>query len=427
MRKKLESVYFRILKELDRGLILSRRLEEDIDDPYQQLLAIGKSSALMAAVAISYCTWPRRGFVITKEGYLSSRYREKLWGIECWEAEHPLPGRRSLLASQRLMCWLDEVPNKGRLLVLLSGGTSSLLEEPRPPLTIADLARLNRSLLASGLEIEEINILRKHLSLVKGGFLGQVIARRFSRVTQLVMGDVCLPNLKARLDLVGSGPTLADPTTVQEARAVLQGLEATLPPLLVRKCQQALKETPKALPLSAELIADHHRVGELAREYLGDLTKQHSKWPEFIDGEVAKLAAVWAKTALELQSEGFEGVLVATGEPTVKLSDETVGEGGRCQELALRFARKIAGSVGITLLCASTDGGDGPTPYAGAVVDGHSWPIIEKGPYREQAVELLKGHYSSRLLSSVPNALIETGPSGHNLNDVFLLAIRAPS
>lgn len=425
MRNKLESVYFSIIKELDRGLLLSRRLEEDIDNPYQHLLAIGKSSALMAAVAISYCAWPRHGFVITKEGYLSSRLREKLWGIECWEAEHPLPGRRSLLASQRLLCWLDEVPKKGRLLILLSGGTSSLLEVPRPPLSIEDLARLNRSLLASGLGIEEINILRKHLSLVKGGLLGKFIARRFSRVTQLVMGDVCLPNLKARLDLVGSGPTLADPTTVKEARALLQSLEATLPPLLVGRCEQALEETPKALPLSAELIADHHRVGELAREYLGDLAKQHPKWPQFIDGEVAGLAPAWAKTALELQSEGFNGVLVATGEPTVKLADETVGEGGRCQELALRFAQKIAGSIGITLLCAGTDGGDGPTPYAGAIVDGQSWPIIEKGPYREQAMDLLKGHHSSRLLRSVPNALLETGPSGHNLNDIFLLAIKA--
>lgn len=417
-----------MLKSLDEGLILKTRLEAEVGGPYTQAVAIGKAAAHMAVTAAPYCAPPREGFVLTKEFHLRPYLREALLGFETWEAGHPLPDGRSLLATQRLYQWLDEVRHPGHLLLLVSGGASSLLEIPAPPLTVEDLATLNGCLLASGLPIEQINVVRKHLSLVKGGQLGQRLTQRFRRVTQLVVSDIC--SLEPRLDLVGSGPALADPSTRDDAERLLEQLEGLALPALLRKCRQALIETPKALGLDAEMLADHHSLTELAKQYLGSDHREDPDWPSTVSGNIELLATQWAHLAKRLQSQQFEGTLVAAGEPTVRLSPHAGGRGGRCQELAIRFAREIAGSRGISLLAGSSDGTDGPTPYAGAVVDGSSWLRLSTALGPSWAELQLARNNSSAVLEAVPEMLLNTGPTGQNLNDLFLLRIeddKAPS
>jgi hydroxypyruvate reductase len=387
------------------------------------VLAVGKAAAPMAVAASAYCAAPREGFVLTREGHLRWDLRERLWGFESWEAGHPLPDQRGLLATQRLLEWLEQVKAPRHLLVLLSGGASSLLVAPAPPLNLEDLRAVNQALLSSGLPIERVNVVRKHLSLVKGGGLGTVLAHRFRRVTQLVYSDVVAS--QARLDLVGSGPTLADPSTVEEARGLLGELADWLLPELLRRCQKALRETPKHLDLRAELLADHRTLAALAREALGGQAGAAAGWPQEVAGDVEDLARGWSGLARRLQGEGFRGVLVASGEPTVRLRSDHRGRGGRCQQLAALFARESAGCPGIALLAASSDGSDGPTPYAGAAVDATSWGALQDALGAVQAARLLEEQNSSGLLEAVPRLLLHTGPTGHNLNDLFLLSVDA--
>ncbi len=420
-RNVLTQTYRDVLRQLDSSSTLQERLRSEKNSPYTQLLAIGKAAPSMAAIASTHLGAPREGFVLTKEAHLGPRFQESHWGLECWEAGHPVPDQRGQLATDRLLEWLAGIRNPQHLLLLISGGTSSLIVDPSPPLTLADLVDLNRALLASGMPIESVNVLRKHLSILKGGGLGQVLTR-FRRVTQLIFSDIC-PHAD-RLDLVGSGLALADPSTQAEAERLLNDLEGSLLPQVWRRCHQALHETVKELPFTAEGLADHRTLVTLAKQALGKSAREAAGWSETVTGDVENLAKSWAHLARRLRSAGFSGILVASGEPTVRLVNLLPNaSGGRCQELAAMFAKEIAGEDGIALLAGSSDGTDGPTPYAGACVDGTSWSSLTAIHGESQADRLLKGHDASRLLHPVPRLLLDTGPTGHNLNDLYLLAI----
>jgi glycerate-2-kinase len=361
--------------------------------------------------------------VLTKEAHLTWDLRQKLPGFECWEAAHPLPDDRGVQATARLLAWLEEVRHPRHLLLLLSGGASSLLVAPVPSVTLRDLWELNAIMLRSGLPIEEINVVRKHLDRVKGGHLGALLRQRFRRVTQLIASDICVEHPEQRLDLVGSGPALPDPSTVVQARALLEELRRFDGSPVLSRCEAALRETPKRLDLTAELLADHRSLAEAARRHLGEEGRRDSRFPESVTGDVATLAPAWAHLARRLRDEGVRGTLVATGEPTVVLGPRASGRGGRCQQLAVLFAREIAGEPGIALLAGGSDGTDGPTPYAGARVDGDSWARLESAHGAEQALSLMERQSSTELLEGASELLLHTGPTGHNLNDLYLLAL----
>jgi hydroxypyruvate reductase len=225
---------------------------------------------------------------------------------------------------------------------------------------------------------------------------------------------------------VGSGPALADPSSQQEAEELLAQLDGIALPALLGKCRSALIETPKSLDLQAELLADHHTLAKLARQLLGKRARQDPQWKDVVTDDVQVLATDWAHLARRLQSQGFQGTLIATGEPTVQLSPNASGRGGRCQEIAARFAREIAGLEGVALLAGSSDGTDGPTPYAGALVDGQSWGRLETLLGQDRCLALLSRNDTSGLLEALPDLLLDTGPTGHNLNDLFLLSVGQP-
>ena len=420
-RAVLTQVYRGVLRQLDSANTLSDRLNSQRSTPFTQLLALGKAAPRMASTAANFLTTPREGFVLTKEAHLGPRFHDALWGLECWEAGHPTPNDRGRLATNRLLEWIQEVRNPQHLLLLISGGASSLIVDPSPPLTLTDLVALNEALLASGMPIDEVNVVRKHLGSLKGGGLGQMLSR-FQSVTQLVFSDIC-PHSE-RLDLVGSGLALADPSTKEQAAELLAQLQGHLPDSILQRCRQALRETVKDLPLTAELLADHRSLATLARQQLSDCSEPPSGWCEVVTGQVHEIAPRWALLAQRLRSDGFRGVLVASGEPTVRLDGKLPGaSGGRCQELAVLFAKEIAGEEGLALLAGSSDGTDGPTPYAGACVDGESWKRLTSRHGEASAERLLAGHDVSQLLRSERDLLLDTGPTGHNLNDLYLLAI----
>lgn len=386
-----------------------------------EILAVGKAAVSMSlgarrALGQSF----RRGFLLTRYGHLNSSSRAVLAaGFELHEAGHPVPDEAGLKATGRLLGWLQE--GEGDLLVLMSGGASALLVAPRAPLLLDDLRILNGSLLRSGLGIEKMNILRKHLSGVKGGQLVESCAR-YRAIYQLVLSDICAPELgeKEVLSLVGSGCFVADPSTVEEAREVLDQLE--LPEGVASRVASALWETPKAVRGESHILASHRDLREAARKLLG-APITHPYWPEDVVGEVGAVARRFARVGRALREEGRRGVLVASGEPTVAIRVENPGRGGRCQELALRFAREIAGCPGLRLLAGSSDGTDGPTEDAGALVDGTTWPELCRVLGEDEMERVLQEHDSGSALSRLKGALLHTGPTGHNINDLYLLEI----
>lgn len=418
MSQFLSQIYHDTLRDLDAQTLIEQWMESHPVAESCSILAVGKAAVPMALAARRICPGGE-GFLITKHHHLDSEARRFLVGFELHEAGHPVPDSAGLKATETLLEWLGA--RSGELLVLLSGGASSLLVQPAPGLNLADLQELNRHLLASGLPIESMNVLRKHLSSVKGGQLGQLLEQRFERVHQLVLSDVCGPDIQGAdrterlLSLVGSGPTVADPSTREQAYELARVLN------LPRRFCDALRETPGTLQLTAHILADYESLAQAARTQLGQrFLAGGLRSP--VHGRVEELASEWAHLAVEARNSGANGVMVATGEPTVELPPEP-GLGGRCQALALLFARAIQGCVGITLLCGSSDGTDGPTEYAGAMVDGQSWAAMAESMGEVELERAVERYDAMHALESVPGLLLKTGPTGQNLNDLFLLSV----
>ncbi|MFA7481603.1 MAG: DUF4147 domain-containing protein [Vulcanimicrobiota bacterium] len=421
MTLQLPKIYRKVLKNLAPDVLVEKFFRTRSKHDFMEILAVGKAAVSMSLGAKRGLGEKfRRGFLLTKYDHLDSSSRAVLAaGFELHEAGHPAPDKAGLKATDRLLEWLQE--GEGDLLVLMSGGASALLVAPRAPLLLDDLRTLNASLLRSGLAIERMNILRKHLSRVKGGQLVESCAR-YRTIHQLVLSDICAPELgeKEVLSLVGSGCLVADPSTVEEAREVLDRLQ--LPEGVASRVASALRETPKAVRGESHILACHHDLREAARKLLGDPITD-PRWPEVVVGEVGMVARGFARVGRALREEGRRGVLVASGEPTVAIRVENPGRGGRCQELALRFAREIAGCPGLRLLAGSSDGTDGPTEDAGALVDGTSWPELCRVLGEDEMERVLREHDSGSALSRLKGALLHTGPTGHNINDLYLLEI----
>lgn len=300
-----------MLKNLEPSVLVENFFRTRPKHDSMEILAVGKAAVSMSlgarrALGQSF----RRGFLLTRYGHLNSSSRAVLAaGFELHEAGHPVPDEAGLKATGRLLGWLQE--GEGDLLVLMSGGASALLVAPRAPLLLDDLRILNGSLLRSGLGIEKMNILRKHLSGVKGGQLVESCAR-YRAIYQLVLSDICAPELgeKEVLSLVGSGCFVADPSTVEEAREVLDQLE--LPEGVASRVASALWETPKAVRGESHILASHRDLREAARKLLG-APITHPYWPEDVVGEVGAVARRFARVGRALREEGRRGVLVARG------------------------------------------------------------------------------------------------------------------
>jgi glycerate 2-kinase len=336
-----------------------------------------------------------------------------------WEQRtggHPLPDRRSAAAGERLERWLAEIAPRP-LLALISGGASACVEAPAADLTLEDLAATQRALLASGLPIQTVNAVRKHLSRLKGGgALRALSARpptigRLPRVLALLLSDVPGDDPAA----IASGPFAADPTTYAEALAAVEGLAV---PEAVRRHLAAgtrgeIPETLKAdSPEVEAVLLASVRTAVAAAVSVARRQGFHAVEGE-LDGE-----AVHAARGLVERGRALEGAAVALvlgGETTVTLRGEA-GHGGRNQELALAAARALAGGAGELVFTLATDGEDGPTRSAGGTVDGSTWEAIRRAGTDPRAA--LARHASGTALAAVPGALLETGPTGTNVGDL---------
>ncbi len=369
-------------------------------------VAIGKAATPLARGAREALETGARRLLIRPHntpGLLDPGWEQKTGG-------HPLPDRQSLAAGERLERWLAEIPPRP-LLALVSGGASACVELPAPGLTLEDLIATQRALLASGLPIQKINAVRKHLSRLKGGGALRAIGGRLPRILVLVLSDVPGDDLSA----VASGPFAADPTTYAEALAAVEDL--SLPEAVRRHLAAGARgELPETmnrdLPKVETVLLGNARTAMAAA-----VAEAHRQGFQAVEGALEG-EAVRAARDLVARGQALEGsgiALVLGGETTVTLRGET-GSGGRNQELALAAARELSGGQGELVFTLATDGEDGPTRFAGGLVDGFTWEAVRRAGVDPDAA--LARHDSGTALAAVPGALLETGPTGTNVGDL---------
>lgn len=343
--------------------------------------------------------------------------------------DHPEPGPRSLAAARALTEVTSRAAQGEEVWVLLSGGTTSLLGAPIDGITPDELTDLYALLLGSGLDITAMNRIRKRFSRWGAGRLALALAP--ARVRVYVVSDVIGDDLAS----IGSGPCVPDIATAADVRELLQrsGLWNKIPDSARRQVREAeagtMAETPKPGDpafgrVTLELIASNGLALEAAAKRAAELGLAPVVFDTPLAGEASAAGASVAATLLQDRATGDipqpdrKRCFIWGGETTVTLGAAATGLGGRCQELALACARALAGAPpGIALLAAGTDGRDGPTDAAGAIVDGHTWQAVaaaDRDPARD-----LAAHDAYRALDAA-GVLLRPGLTGTNVMDVVI-------
>ncbi|BDG72903.1 glycerate kinase type-2 family protein [Roseomonas fluvialis] len=411
-RIALKRLFDAAVAAADPRSVLARHLPER---PAGRVLVLGagKSAAVMAAaVEAAWPEVPLHGLVVTRYGHAHPTTR-----IEVTEAAHPVPDEPGAAAARRMLALAEAAAPGDLVLFLVSGGGSSLTTLPAPGLSLADLIAVNRALLASGATIHEMNCIRRHLSAFSGGRLAA--AAHPARVVTLAISDV--PGDDPTV--IASGPTVPDPSTFAQARALVAHYRMDLPPAVTAHLAAGLDESPKpgdprlptpdyrfiATPLMAlHAAAAQARTLGLTPLILGDA----------LEGEARDLGTALAGIALSARAHGHPlpapCVLLSGGETTVTLRTPTPGRGGRNGECLLGCALALAGTPGIWALMADTDGIDGSDDNAGAIATPDTLARAHAAGLDARA--LLAGHDSHRVFATLGD-LVTTGPTLTNVND----------
>lgn len=402
MRHTLLRVFAAALRAVEGRAVVRRALaERPLAGPIW-VCAVGKAAQSMAMGALDAlgadCVG---GLLITKPGHLDPPQLSGR-GVECRIGGHPIPDARSLEAGGRLVSGLSGLAADTGVLVLLSGGASSLVEVPAPGLGLSDLQRANEWLLGRALPIDAVNRVRKALSLIKGGGLLKVLRDRRSRV--LAISDV--PSNAP--GVIGSG-LLVPEVGLAEGLADL-----ALPPWLAALVRRGLevRAPPPAQGPEIEVVAtlgDAMAAAAAAGHHAGLRVHLHRG---IVEGEAVLVGRRLAGVLLA----GPPGLHVWGGETTVRLPDAP-GRGGRNQHLALAAAVALAGDPNVWLLSAGSDGSDGPGDDAGGLIDGGTLGrAIQAGLDAETS--LARADSGSFLAAS--GDLVRTGPTGTNVMDLML-------
>jgi glycerate 2-kinase len=390
--------------------------------PGQQVVvvAIGKAGAPMAraaAEALGDCI--SRIVVVVKDGHGEAPTAS----IETYEAGHPVPDQRSLRAATRVLQCVAGLTADDLVIVLLSGGGSALMALPVAGVSLADMQQLTKLLLGCGAGITEINTLRKHLEQTKGGGLAR--AAGAARIAALVLSDV----VGDPLDVIASGPTYPDPTTYHDAYALLehyQILQQVPPPIvdhlrsgMAGVIPETLKPHDPQVQHIQHTLVGNNRIAALAGKTAAEQAgMQACLLTTRLQGEARLaagfLAAIMQEAAISGNPLARPGCLIAGGETTVTLHGN--GRGGRNQELALALVAPLAGLRDIVAVALATDGGDGPTDAAGAVVSGDTQARAEGLGLR--ASEYLERNDAYRYFAALDD-LLKPGPTRTNVNDLF--------
>ena len=383
------------------------------------VIGAGKAAATMAQAVEANWNAPLEGLVVTRYGHAVPCQT-----IEVVEAAHPVPDEAGRAAAERMLAMVQGLSADDLVICLISGGGSALLALPAPGLTLAHKQEVNRALLRSGADITQMNCVRKHLSAIKGGRLAAAAAP--ARVVTLIISDVPGDDPAS----IASGPTVPDPTSFADARAILARYGIEPPAPMRAHLETAAEETPKpgdarlaraetrliARPQdSLEAAATRARAAGVAPVILGDA----------IEGEAREVARVMAAIARQVARHGqpvaAPCVLLSGGETTVTVTGQ--GRGGRNAEFLLGLAIALDGAPGIFALACDTDGIDGSEDNAGAILGPDSLARAEAAGLDAKARLADNDGYG---FFAALDDLVVTGPTLTNVNDFRAILVLPP-
>lgn len=429
--KLVSDIFYAALREVDPYEIVKQSTDKIVSlyktDNYNRIIVIsfGKAAFPMAK-ALEDCLGNliTAGVGITKYGHRKYDLKK----VIMYEAGHPMPDEKGLRATEEIVKLVSRADEKTLIVCLISGGGSALLVSPCEGITLSEKRKITELLLKAGATINELNAVRKHISKVKGGRLAEFAYP--AKIISLIISDV----IGDRLDVIASGPTSPDETTYDNALKVLEKYRLTrsCPASILEVLHKGMKgiipETPKKgnriFERVENIIIGNNKLllngAKVKAKSLGLHTEIISSE---ISGEARDVGKQFAKQAIETHnslSEKNNGkiCLISGGETTVTVRGN--GKGGRNMELALAFAIEIDGINGITLLSAGTDGTDGPTDAAGAIVDGQ---IVAKAKaIGLNPEEYLMNNDSYNFFKKIDDLLI-SGPTGTNVMDIQIMVI----
>ncbi len=436
MKEKALEIYYRALEAVGAEKAVLNKLsvkggalrvgETEYDlDRYGRIVCVGagKASAGMAR-ALENILGDRLegGTINVKYGHGLDLKR-----IKINEAGHPVPDRNGVSGSRDIARVLARLGEEDLVICLLSGGGSALLILPADGITLEDKQDTTRLLLNCGARIEEINAIRKHLSILKGGQLARLAypAKTISLILSDVVGD--------RLDVIASGPTVPDVSTFNECLEILNkyGIGNHLPESvkdrLMKGARGEVVETLKAddcafRDVQNVVVASNGVALDAARKLGEELGFNTLVLTSYMTGEAKEIAHIFPAIARQIISRGSPvkppACIVAGGETTVTIRGD--GRGGRNQEMALSAAMEMEGLKEVVLLCGGTDGTDGPTDAAGGIVDGGT---VERASKKGlDPLEYLHNNDSYSFFEALEEQLI-TGPTNTNVMDIHILLV----
>ncbi len=429
LRESARSIFDAALAAGDVRPLVTRALREMPEPPGGRVLVVGAGKASGAMAVAAEDAWGDRiaaGVVAVKDGHTAPTRTVRLL-----EAGHPVPDERGAAAAREIRALAESAGAGDLVLVLVSGGGSALTPAPVPPITLGDKQEMTRLLLAAGATINQLNAVRKHCSLLKGGQLARAAAP--ARVEALLLSDV----VGDPLDVIASGPTTPDVSTFAEALGILErfGLRDRTPRSIVERLERGargeLPETPKPgdpifMQVRNTVIGNNALVVDAAAARARALGFAPHVLTRSLQGEAREVARDLITRGQAIRAGrgpvSAPGCLIAGGETTVTVHGK--GRGGRCQEVALASALALQDQRDIVLLAAGTDGSDGPTDAAGAIVDGGSAERARR--HGAEPVLGLEANDSNRVLGCSGDLLV-TGPTNTNLLDLYLVLVGASS
>lgn len=397
------------------------------------VIGAGKASAPMAR-ALEVCVAGREhltGLVITREGH-----RENTEFIRVLEAAHPVPNEEGLRAARRLLKMVQEVPSTDPVIALISGGGSSLLSVPVPEIPFVDLQRLNRALLTCGAPIDEINVVRKHVTQTLGGQLAQACK---APVFQVLVSDVPGDDPSS----IASGPFAPDESSFQDAVEVLKRWSVQVPHSVVRHldrgCRGLLADTPNSSSLvfrkvKSHLMASNAVMLNAVEKRLIEQGYRVLSLGDGVEGEARHVAKVHAAMVRQVLAgaSGWPGpplAILSGGECSVTMSEAQMkqSKGGRNSEFLLALAhelRHLDCATPMAAMAADTDGLDGVGGHAGAF-----WLLGDQvlAQTKRLSAQLHLDQHASYSYFKAMDRLLMTGPTKTNVNDLRLILIGLPS
>lgn len=416
----------KVVKREDDKLIVAGRIYNLTY--FQRIIIVGggKAGAPMAA-AVEEILGERitGGWVNVKEGYILEPSPTRIY---INQAGHPTPNEAGFEGAKKIMEMVSGLGERDLVITLISGGGSALMPLPAEGITLDDKKLATSLLLRCGATINEMNALRKHISAIKGGQLAK--AAYPATIISLILSDV----VGSPLDTIASGPTAPDPTTFSDAWKVLEkyGILTEMPQSIVDRIQRGMRGEIPETPKPGDPVFDRVQNVIIADNYIAATAalEEAKRWgfnalllTTFLEGEAREIGKAVAALGKEIAIRGIPvpppACLILGGETTVTIRGR--GKGGRNQELALAAAIALEGWDEVTIVTLATDGTDGPTDAAGAIVDGTTVRRgLEKGL---SPLSYLQDNDSYTFFKALGDLLI-TGPTNTNVNDLVFILVK---